>query len=107
MRAPGHVSSHPALVSQLRVHFLDRDDAELVHVLHALDRRFGAEDRREGRHARQQRRGADLARIGDRVAALLDRVDDQRDLVVLDHVDDVRPALGHLVDRPHRRCRRR
>ena len=30
---------------------------------------------------------------------VLDGVDDELDLAVLDHVDDVRPALGDLVDR--------
>jgi hypothetical protein len=37
------------------------------------------------------------ARVGDGVAALFHRVDHHHDLVVLDHVDHVRPALGDLV----------
>ena len=35
--------------------FLHRVDRQVVEVLHALDRRFGAGDGREGGHAVQQR----------------------------------------------------
>ncbi len=58
-----------------------------------------AGDGGEGGHPGQQRRGADVARVGDRVAALFHGVDHQRDLVVLDHVHDVRAAFRDLVDR--------
>jgi hypothetical protein len=40
------------------------------------------------------------------VRFLLNRVDDQHDLAVLDHVDDVRPALGHLVHHADRNAGR-
>ena len=48
----------------------------------------------------------DGARLEDRLLAF-GRVHDQRDLVVLDHVDDVRAALAHLVGAAARQCRRR
>ena len=41
--------------------------------------------------------GTDRARVGYRRTLFFHRVDDQHDLAVLDHVHDVRPALGHLV----------
>ena len=70
--------------------------------LHADRRRARAGERRVGRHLVGQRRAADRVAVLDRRALFLDRVDDQRDLVVLDHVDDVRAAFGHLVHRRHR-----
>src|SRR3546814_173307 len=44
-----------------------------------------------------QRLAPDRERVGDRLAAL-GGVDDVGDLAVLDQVDDVRTAFGHLVD---------
>src|SRR3546814_5245865 len=48
-------------------------------------------------HALLQRLAPDRERVGDRLAAL-GGVDDVGDLAVLDQVDDVRTAFGHLVD---------
>ena len=81
-------------------------DAEAIVVGHQPGAgkhkgRLGAENGREGGHARQQRAGADRARIGNRVAALLHCVDDHGDLVVLDHVHDVRATFGHFIDHRH------
>src|SRR6476661_2334229 len=70
---------------------------QLVEMGHALDRGFRAGDGGVGRDPRRQRRRAYRTRVGDGIALLFDRVDDQRDFVVLDHVDDVRPTLGNLV----------
>src|SRR5690606_40419008 len=66
-------------------------------VLHAFDGGTGAGDGGEVRQAGGKRLRADRTRIRNGVATFLDRVDHQGDLAVLDHVDDVRPALGHLV----------
>ena len=53
-----------------------------------------------------QRCAANRVAVLDRRALFLDGVDDERDLVVDHHVDDVRPAFGDLVDRRHRHARR-
>ena len=53
-------------------------------------------------HPVGERRLADVARVGDRGARLVHRREDQLDLAGLEHVDDVRPSVGDLVDHAHR-----
>src|SRR5262249_48688329 len=53
------------------------------------------------RHLQGQRRAPDRGGIRQRLHAL-GRVEDELDLAVLERVDDVGPALQHLVDPRHR-----
>src|SRR3954469_26013907 len=71
-------------------------------VLHAFAGGLGAGDGGVVGHAARERGDADGARVGVRSARGLGGVDDESDLPVLDHVDDMRPALGHLVHLGHR-----
>src|ERR1044071_8383493 len=75
---------------------------EPLEVLHAGAGRLGARHGSVVGDALGERRGADGARVRDRGARGLDRVDDEAHVAVLDHVDDVRPPLGHLVHRRQR-----
>src|SRR6267142_1104490 len=87
---------------QFRVQVLEAVGLELREVLHAGARRLGARDGRVIRDAPRQRGGADRARVGGRGACGLNRVHDEAHLAVLDHVDDLRAALGYLVHLLHR-----
>ena len=84
---------------------MQRVGVEAALVAHADRGRARAGNRREIRDAIMQRFAPDRIRIADRALLLDDRVDDQRDLVVLDHVDDVRLSLEHLVDDSDRHAR--
>ena len=73
-----------------------------LHLVEVIERLAGRERRGQGRvvgDAAVHRLAADGVGLADRLLAL-GGVDDQVDLVVLDHVDDVRAALAHLVDAP-------
>src|SRR5882672_11137076 len=87
---------------QFRVQVLKAVGLELPEVLHSGARRLGARDGRVISDAPRERGGADRARVGGRGACRLDRVHDEAHLAVLDHVDDMRAALGHLVHLRHR-----
>src|SRR5438552_55701 len=92
-----------ARLAQARVQVLQAVGLERGEVvLHAGAGGFGAGDRGVVGDAARQRGGADRFRVGVRGARRLGGVDDEVDLAVLDHVDDVRPALGHLVHLRHR-----
>src|SRR3990167_1426878 len=86
---------------------------EILQTAHGL---LGTElERLTNRLARRQRGGAAdsmLQRItpngigvGDRLTTF-GGIDDQRDFVILDHVDHVGTTLGHLVHAPHRQAGR-
>ena len=81
------------------VQVLQPVDVDLIEVIERLAGRERRGQRRVIGDAPMHRLAADRIGLEDRLLAL-GGVDDQIDLVVLDHVDDVRPALAHLVDAP-------
>ena len=81
------------------VQALARQSAQLLRLRHAGAACARARERGEKRYALLKRCASYRVRISDRRASVFDGVDDQGDLAVLDHVDDVRPAFGHLVHR--------
>ena len=95
------------LCRQLGVQFLDRINLEVIHVLHALYRGLRTGNGGEGGDPGQQGRGANLPRVSNRIAPLFDRIDDQRDLVVFDHVHHMRSAFGDFVHRDDSQARGR
>ena len=78
-QAPAAASWRGSLV-QLRMQFLQRSDAQVVAMLHALDRRLAARHAGVVGDAVGQRRLADVARVGDRRARLVDGGEDELDL---------------------------
>ena len=86
------------LSTQLRMQLLQRIHAQVVQVFHAFNGCFRARNGGEGGNPGQQCRGAYLTRVGNRIAALFHGVNDQRNLVIFDHVHHMRPAFGDLVD---------
>src|SRR3546814_2001101 len=77
--------------------FLQRPDRAAATIFQRMQQGPGAGNGGRIGHALLQRLAPDRERVGDRLAAL-GGVDDVGDLAVLDQVDDVRPAFGHLVD---------
>ena len=85
------------MARQPPVQILQAIDLDLVEVIERLAGRQGRGQRRVVGDAPVHRLAADRVGLADGLLAL-GGVDDQVDLVVLDHVDDVRAALAHLVD---------
>ena len=85
---------------------LDRINDQFAAVLDPFGGRFGTPDCRIHRHPSLQARRTNGAGVVDGAALLFHRIDDQRDFVVLDHVNDMRTPLGYLVHRLHRQAGR-
>ena len=82
--------------------FLQGIGLQLVHVTDSHARSTRTFDGREHGHLGSQGARADRTRIRNRLTLLFDGVNDQRDLVILDHVHDVRATFANLVDDSHR-----
>ncbi|MBS1146008.1 MAG: hypothetical protein H6R08_184 [Proteobacteria bacterium] len=74
---------------------------EFVTVLHAHAGRMGASQRGEVHHPTHQRLSADGVGILHSLFVFND-VDDEVDVAVFDHIDDVRTAFLDLIDHRYR-----
>ena len=84
---------------KLLVQGLNRIHHKLAQIADTFRRRLGAPDRCIHRHPRLQTGGANRTRVVNRAALFFNRVDDQGNLVVLDHVNDMRTTFGYFVHR--------
>ena len=82
--------------------FLDRVDQQIATVPESDRGGFGPPDRRKDRHPRGLPGEADHTRIADGFAFLIGGVDDQGDITILDHINNMRPTFDHLVDHTDR-----
>ena len=72
-------------------------DADRVQLFEGQASGLGTCNSRSVAHLVLQGGPANLRRIGDRLGAF-GRIDNETDLVVLEHIHDVRPSLRHLID---------
>src|SRR3954465_8784484 len=81
------------------VKILQAIDLDFLEVVDGFARRHRTGDGRVIGDLARHRLASDRTRLADRLLAF-GGVHDEADLVVLDHVDDVRPSLAHLVRAP-------
>src|SRR3546814_1378892 len=86
-----------SLLPQLLWQFLQRPDRAAATIFQRMQQGPGAGNGGRIGHALLQRLAPDRERVGYGLAAL-GGVAEVGDLAVLDQVDDVRTAFGHLVD---------
>ena len=89
--------AHPALMSEA----ITAGGYEVRFEVGAFYRGQGSRDGGIAGHTRAECSGTYRARVGNGVAPFFHCIDDHDDLIVFQHIDDMRSAFGYFIDRLH------